>query len=142
MQNSLQAIRNGTDGLSAHRQHMLDRVPNVGDWGSFSLESLTTKDVAYITAKTGHEFAILRGKREDILFHGDFDHCNFSGQLYEMLLNKKVELYCHSHPGEEIPCPSPEDRNTLKQIGQTKSIIVSGLTGREIEFGQDMFDDF
>ena len=28
------------------------------------------KDLAFLTAKTGDEFAILKGKKEDILFHG------------------------------------------------------------------------
>ena len=141
MQTSLQSVRNGSDGLSSRRQRMLERVPNIGNWASFARGSLTAKDIAYITAQTGHEFAILRGKHNDILLHGDTGHCDFDDQIYEMLLNKKLEIYCHSHPGEAIPSPSPEDRNTLKQIGQAKSIIISGLTGREIEFGQDMFED-
>ena len=46
---------------------------------------LSMKDLAYLTAKTGHEFAILRGKREDILFHGTDRRCIFEGVLEELL---------------------------------------------------------
>jgi len=70
-QTSLQAIREGNAGLNAHRQTMLDRVPEIGDFASFRYESLELIDLAYLTARTGHEFAILRGKDVDILFHGE-----------------------------------------------------------------------
>lgn len=71
MQTSLQAIRSGKAGLDGHRQSMLNRVPEIGDWASFKYEFIMLKDLAYLTAKTGDEFALLRGKKEDILFHGD-----------------------------------------------------------------------
>ena len=66
MKTSLDAIRRGDAGLNAHRQMMLNRVPEIGDFASFKLDSLEVKDLAYLTAKTGHEFAILRGKDADI----------------------------------------------------------------------------
>ncbi len=71
MRTSLTYIREGSGGLDEHRQTMLMRVPSSGDWARFPLNHLTMKDLAYLTAKTGHEFAILRGKTEDILFHGE-----------------------------------------------------------------------
>lgn len=98
-------------------------------------------DLAYLTAKTGHEFAILRGKSEDILFHGEHLRCTFDDILVEMLLNKHISIYGHSHPGEDIPVPSPQDRQTLKQIGQLSSKMISGRTGIEIQFTADLFDD-
>ena len=96
---SLQEIRNGEAGLNAHRQSMLDRVPEVGDWAAFGHESLELKDLAYLTARTGHEFAILRGKREDILFHGSKGECHFIGTLETMLLNHQLVIIGQSHPG-------------------------------------------
>ena len=72
---SLEAIREGDAGLNPHRQSMLNRVPEIGDSATFKHESLELIDLAYLTAKTGHEFAILRGKDLDILFHGDSRHC-------------------------------------------------------------------
>ena len=70
MQISLEAVRSGKAGLDAHRQKMLDRVPATGDWARFELNSIELKDLAYLTAKVGDEFALLRGKHEDIFFHG------------------------------------------------------------------------
>lgn len=60
MRVSLESIRCGEGGLDEHRAAMLRRVPDVGDWANFPYEHLTMKDLAYLTAKTGHEFAILR----------------------------------------------------------------------------------
>lgn len=140
MEVSLQSIRCGQGGLDEHRLSMLNRVPQTDDWASFPCEHLTMKDLAYLTAKTGHEFAILRGKSEDVLFHGGSRQCKFSGDLYDRLLTKQLRLYGHSHPGEDVPIPSPEDRATLIKIDQPKSRVISGLSGREVEFSSDLFE--
>ena len=139
---SLASIRDGNGGLDPHRQAMLNKVPNSGDWESFSLNHIEMKDLAYLTAKTGHEFAILRGKNEDILFHGDNMHCSFDEELAEMLRNKHLYIYGHSHPGEEYPDPSQQDRNVLIEIGQSSSKLISGRTGVEITYTADMFEFF
>lgn len=140
---SLESIRQGTGGLAAHRQSMLDRVPNPGDWEEFSFDHhtpLEMTDLAYLTAKTGHEFAILRGKRSDILFHGTVGRCTFPEELVKRLKEKRLSIYGHSHPGEEVPAPSTQDRITLKLIGQTESQIISGRTGRIITFTANPFE--
>ena len=139
---SLQEIRNGNAGLNAHRQSMLDRVPEIGDWAAFRLNSLELIDLAYLSAKTGHEFAILRGKHKDILFHGSPRHCDFDEMLSEMLVNHRLILIAHSHPGEDQPMASDEDRTALKLFGQKRSYIISGLSGKSIEFSQDKFEMF
>ena len=142
MEISLEAIREGEAGLNSHRQSMLNRTPEMGDFASFSLESLELKDLAYLTAKTGHEFAILRGKDVDILFHGDSRHCQFPETLAQLMIDHKLEIVGHSHPGEDDPTPSPADRQALLSIGQKKSVVISGRTGRMREFGQNPFDDY
>ena len=83
---SLEAIREGNAGLNTHRQGVLDRAPEVGDSAIFKREALKLIDLAYLTAKTGHEFAILRGKDLDILFHGDFGHCEFAIELFDFFI--------------------------------------------------------
>lgn len=120
---------------------MLKRVPHPGDWSKFLFEHLSIKDLAYLTAKTGHEFALLRGKNEDILFHGEALRCVFDAVLVDMLFSKRLFILGHSHPGEDIPTPSPQDRNTLKLIGQAESQLISGRTGLVITFSSDMFND-
>ena len=137
---SLESIRRGEGGLDEHRTAMLRRIPEVGDWAKFPYEHLSMKDLAYLTAKTGHEFAILRGKREDILFHGTERRCVFEGILEELLLSKRLMLFGHSHPGEMEPVASKEDRDVLRMIGQTTSRLISGLSGIEIQFSDDPFE--
>lgn len=140
MRVSLESIRLGTAGLDSHRSAMLDRVPAPGMYTNFPYEHLAMKDLAYLTAATGDEFAILRGKRADILFHGFHNRCSFDETLTDLLICKKFHLFGHSHPGEDIPIASPEDRRTLRMIGQTTSRIISARTGIEREFGIDQFE--
>ena len=139
---SLEAIRIGKAGLTTRRQAMLEQVPETGDSAEFKYGSLELIDLAYLTAKTGHEFAILRGKDKDILFHGDSIHCEFPKSLVNIMMDHKVEILGHSHPGEDDPIPSQGDRQALKRIGQARSAVVSGRTGRMKEYGQSLFEDF
>lgn len=141
MRVSLESIRRGEGGLDAHRTIMLQRVPEPGDWAKFPPEHLKMKDLAYLTAKTGHEFAILRGKTEDILFHGKATRCTFDDVLENMLLSGRLRIFGHSHPGEEYPTPSPQDRETLKKIGQDSSWVISARTGMARQFNADPFEN-
>lgn len=140
MEVSLNNIKNGSAGLNKHRQHLLSKVPRSNDWSYFSKGSISIKDIAYLTAKTGHEFALLRGKKEDILFHGSTYHCNISGILVELLKTGRLTLIAHSHPAEHIPIPSVDDRKVLQLIGQKESIIISAVTGKEISFSSNRFE--
>ncbi len=141
MKTSLEAIRNGDAGLTPKRMNFLNRVPNSNDWAAFERDSITTKDIAYLSASTHHEFAILRGKTKDILFHGIERHCNFNEELLELLKTKKLRLIAHTHPDFETIEPSQDDRDFLRYIDQKSSIIVSYITGAEREFSANLFDD-
>ena len=140
MQVSLEAVRSGKAGLDTHRQKMLDRVPKTGDWAKFKVNSIELKDLAYLTAKVGDEFALLRRKHEDILFHGGHIECHIVGILWDSLANHKLELIGHSHPGEDIPEPSHGDRIALRKIKQKKSMVISARTGISVEFGPNRFE--
>ena len=140
MKISLEAVKAGSGGLDAHRTSMLNRVPEINDWARFPPNHLKMGDLAYLSAKTGHEFAILRGKREDILFHGDARRCSFDDILVDMLMSGKLQIYGHSHPGEDTPVPSPEDRKTLSLIRQLSSKLISALTGNEITYTSNPFE--
>lgn len=139
MEVSLETIKRGNAGLSSRRRMLLARVPKINDWAKFDRDSISMKDIAFLSAKTDDEFAILRGKKEDILFHGSKYHCDIDGILFEMLMERKLELFGHSHPIERIPVPSDDDRNTLMLIGQKSSRIISAITGREIIYGTSRF---
>ena len=137
---SLESVRLAQAGLNTKRKNILDRIPNSGDWARFPKESLTTNDIAFLSAKTNHEFAILRGKREDILFHGTHYHCEFADILVDMLMSQKLELFAHTHVDGGPLVASKDDRDFLKTIGQNSSIVVSAFDGHEIEFSISLFD--
>lgn len=54
--------------------------------------------------------------------------------LKPALEDHKYELYGHSHPGEPEPRESLADKRVLRLLRQEKSLLISGMTGRMIEF--------
>lgn len=89
---SLESVRLGEAGLNKHRQGLLNRVPNQNDWSALMKDSVTVKDIAYLSAATHDEFALLRGKTRDIVFHGEKEHCYFNDELISLLKTKKMRL--------------------------------------------------
>jgi len=87
---SLEAIRNKHAGLTQKREKFLARVPNSNDWAAFNKDSISIKDIAYLAAGTGDEFALLRGKTKDIVFHGVPYHCHIDGELLDLLKTSKI----------------------------------------------------
>lgn len=138
---SLEAIRNGEAGLNEHRKRLLERVPNPEDWAAFQRDSISNKDIAYLSAATHHEFALLRGKTKDIIVHGVERHCNFDEDILELLKIGKLRLVAHTHPDFGAIEPSEDDRAFLKYISQKSSVIVSYITGMEIQFSANLFDE-
>ena len=138
---SLEAVRNKHAGLTKKRERILAQVPDSNGWAVFNKEAIDVKDLAYLAAKTGDEFALLRGKNKDIVFHGIQYHCHIEGELLDLLITKKLRLIAHTHPDYGEICPSNDDRNFLKYIGQKTSIIISSITGIEQTFSANPFDD-
>lgn len=141
-QTSLEAIRKGEAGLNERRKKLLERVPNSNDWAALEKGSVTIKDIAYLSAATHHEFALLRGKGKDIVFHGVELHCNFTEELLELLKSHKLWLVAHTHPDYGSVEPSPDDREFLRHIDQKESIVISYITGVERRFSASLFDEF
>gem|GEM_PF-2687165 len=139
---SLDNIRKGDAGLNKHREALLNRVPNQNEWAKFEKNEIEIKDLAYLSAWTGDEFALMRGKNSDILFHGDPLSCHLENDdmLMSLFYSHKIALEAHSHPDFERIVPSTEDRNFLKAIGQKESKIISSYTGKIVTFTQDRFD--
>ncbi|MBO5160513.1 MAG: hypothetical protein J6B94_13210 [Lachnospiraceae bacterium] len=140
-QTSLEAIRNKRAGLTQKREKILSQAPNSGDWATFHKDTIDIKDLAYLAAKTGDEFALLRGKAKDIVFHGVPYHCHIEGELLELLKSKNLRLVAHTHPDYGEISPSNDDRDFLKYIGQKTSKIISSITGIEQTFSENLFDD-
>ena len=120
----------------------MKRIPNTGDYDKFEKGHVTEEDLAYLTASTGCEFALLKGKRNDILFHGEANECSFDKTVSEYLRSHKYKLYCHSHPYEDIPVPSIADRVTLDDIGQENSLIISATTLRVTKYSNNQCLDY
>lgn len=137
---SLQAIATQKANLSTKRIQMLNRTPEPGDWANFPANSIEIKDLAFLSAYTGHEYALMRGKKHDILFHGTHYKCNFDDELYDLLVSGKLRLIAHSHPDEEQIIPSNDDRDFLRTIRQESSVIISWKTGRVASFTSNRFD--
>ncbi len=113
---SLEVIRLGEAGLNKHRASLLNRVSASGDWSTLQLDSVTIKDIAYLSAFTHDEFALLRGKSKDIIFHGEPSHCYFDEELIELLKSGKLRLVVHSHPDYNNIEVSQDDRDFLNYI--------------------------
>ena len=140
---SLECIRTGKAGLNQHRLSLLNRVPESESWSSFKLNTIEYRDLAYLSAATGDEFALLRGRSEEILYHGSKYHCHLekSETLMELLESHKVSLEIHTHPDYGRIIPSSDDRAFLLHIGQKSSRIISSHTGKIMIFHANLFDD-
>lgn len=136
---SLSGIVAGRAGLDERRKSILSRLPKTGEWHKFERNSISTRDLAYLSAATGHEFALFRSKRADILIRGDNRACNVVGKLGEEILGHKYEWVAHSHVDMGRLTASAGDRDTLRRLGQNSSIIV-GIDGEEAVFYQSVFD--
>ena len=136
---SLKQIAEGKAGLSKRRKNILARIQNTGEYHRYKREEISTRDLAYLSAATGHEFALFRSKREDILIRGNSRACDIAGELGEEILNKHYKWVAHSHVDGGFLTASLADRETLRKLGQKSSIIV-GINGEETEFFQSEFD--
>ena len=136
---SLEYVRNGKAGLSKARKALLDKVPDENTWTSVEKGKVSTKDIAFLSAHTKHEFAIWESKRDIILCHGSQYHCDLPDEIYDLLLSGKYKLVAHTHVDMGKLSASSDDRKLLKIIGQKKSLLVS-IDGREETFSQNMFD--
>ena len=128
--------------LNKHRSGLLKRIPNIGEYEIFEKGHVTLEDLAYLTAFTDCEFALLKGKKNDILFHGERNKCCFDTNISEYLRSHKYKLYAHSHPYEDNPVPSVADRTTLEDIGQESSLIISATTFRTTKYSNNQCLDY
>ena len=135
---SLLDIRSGKAGLDKRRQNILNRMPYSGDFLKLQRESISVRDLAYLSAATSNEFTLFRGKEHDIIVRGNSMECNIEEDLSEEIIKKHFKWIAHSHVDGGPLMASVEDRKTLHKLNQAESIIV-GIDGEEIVFGQSLF---
>lgn len=137
---SLEEINEGRAGLDKRRQNILRRLPESGSFYRYKRDSINTRDLAYLSAATGDEFALFRSKNEDILIRGNSSSCDMMPrELENEILNHRYEWVAHSHVDRGALKASPGDRKTLSNLGQKKSKLVS-IDGTEIEYTMSEFD--
>ena len=136
---SLLDIAEGKAGLNKKRQSILNKLKESGAVSRYDKGTISTRDLAYLSAATKNEFALFRSKKEDIIIRGTAKSCDVAGELADEITNKKYEWVAHSHVDMGNLTPSQEDRITLMRLGQKKSIIV-GIDGEEVVFYQSPFD--
>lgn len=126
----------GIATLDNRKQSLLNRVPDPGNYASFALHTVNCEYLAYLSAKTGDEFALLRGKTEDLLYHGTPDACPIydSEPLMFLLKSGKLRLEANSHIDLGDPTMYSRDVSLLREIGQREGRIVSSCTGEIFEF--------
>ncbi|MBR4345251.1 MAG: hypothetical protein IKP88_21520 [Lachnospiraceae bacterium] len=136
---ALEYINKGNAGLNEHRTNLLNRVPNQYEWVRLARNMISLEDLAFLSASTDDEFALFRGKNEDILYHGDHMTCPIEKDETLMILCKehKVKLIAHTHNDIERIVPSQGDKRFLRAIGQKESIIVSYITGKILKYTSD-----
>ena len=114
-------------------------MPCSGDYKRLPIGSVTKRDLAYLSAREKHEFALWRSKKEEILCHGTKDHCDLPDKIYRELLSGKYVLIAHTHVDRGILSPSRDDMDLLRFLGQKKSTII-GIDGKEHVFYAGLFD--
>ena len=62
VKNHLESIRIREAGLNKRRQSLLNRITDKGMFASFPRNDVEDRDLAYLSAAAGDEFALLRGK--------------------------------------------------------------------------------
>lgn len=140
MRVALEFLNRGKSGLNRHCQNLLSRVPESYEWARLQRDSVSFEDLAYLSAATDDEFALLRGRSEDIIYHGDHMTCPIDKDETLMFLCKshKVRLEAHTHNDVGQIVPSLGDKNFLREIGQKESVIISYVTGKTFTFTSDI----
>lgn len=130
----LQSLKDGKVTLRREQKKLLEQVPEVGDWTKLRKKQVSVKDLAALTASTGHEFAVFTGKSSKILIHGTSKSWHIPHDAWEVIKSNQYEWTAHSHPTMTKITVSPEDRETLKLFTwQEKSTIID-LKGNTKEF--------
>lgn len=119
----LSSLKDGKVTLLSEQQKLLNKVPKAGDWAKVRKKQVNTKDLAALTAATGHEFAIFTGKNSKILIHGSAKTWHIPGEAWKIIEENRYEWTSHSHPTISKIMSSPEDRKTLEMFTWQEKVL-------------------
>lgn len=136
-QEYLKSLKDGKVTLRSNQKKILDMIPQKGDWAEVRKKQIDTKDLAALTAATGHEFALFTGKNSKIIMHGSSVTWHIPKDAWDIINENKYEWTSHSHPTVTNLKASSSDIDTLERFTwQEKSSIID-LRGNVIEFTAD-----
>lgn len=120
--------------LNTRQKRILEQLPNYDSRMTFRKKDVSMKDLAALTALTGHEFAMFTKGSERLIVRGTHDHCNITVEQAELLKQQGYKWSGHTHPGISTASltPSTGDYKVLKAFGQRQSVIYNSVGKREL----------
>jgi hypothetical protein len=103
--------------ISSGSQALLEKLPNAGSSTSVPSGQINSGIMAELQHFTGDEFALVRAQGERLLVRGGLGNVQLPTGV--------TRIIAHTHPWFASTVPSRMDINTLKEIGQRWSIIIS-----------------
>jgi hypothetical protein len=137
-------LKDGKVTLRSEQQKILDKIPNKGDWAEVRKKQVKTKDLAALTAATGHEFAIFTGSNTKIIVHGTSTSWHIPHEAWKIIEENQYEWTSHSHPTIRNLQASDPDRRTLELFTWQKESDIIDLQANIITFTaseQDWFNE-
>ena len=113
--------------LNNRQQALLERLPEYDSRVEVGKHEVNMADLAALTAKTGHEFAMFTRKQKRLIIRGDAVKVNISLDDAKALASDGYRWSGHTHPGESFNClmPSGGDKAVLEQFPQKTSVIYN-----------------
>ena len=98
-------------------------IPDKGQWIELRKKQVDVKDLAALTAATGHEFAIFTGASSKILVHGTSKSWHIPHEAWNIIKENQYEWTAHSHPTYTKLEESDEDIKTLSLFTWQKKVL-------------------
>lgn len=113
--------------LNNRQSHLLEQLPGFDSRIIVPKKAVNMADLAALTAKTGHEFAMFTKGRNRLIIRGGTRSVNVNIQLAAQLAEQGYRWSGHTHPGIDELCliPSEGDMAILREFKQPESVIYN-----------------
>lgn len=130
------AIVHFGEGLSAKQERILELLPEYDSRVNLPKNSVTMRDLAALTAKTGDEFALFRRPDGCYVIRGNATSVNIHDDDARMLSRLGYRWTGHTHPGADEYClaPSGGDYRILDCFENQESSSIWNSMGKHREF--------
>ncbi len=124
--------------LNNRQVRLLEQLPAFDSSVIISKDSVNMADLAALTAKTGHEFAMFTKGQERLIIRGDSASVNIDPDKARKLAAEGYRWSGHTHPGDTIQSmiASGGDMLVLEQFPQQTSVIYNSK-GQFATFGKE-----